>query len=1214
MPKDPGPGDQVPLVYKEIVAPHVESFDHFLNAGLQTVVEYVEPVEIRHTTDGGAYSLWLESPAVTWPVRDDVLLSRDDRLLPRYCREAGTTYKAPFQVDVCYQKQGGPVGRFSKRLGSLPIMVRSTKCHLRHMGRAELARHGEEDNEAGGYFVCNGIERVIRLLIAQRRHYIMALRRPAYRKRGSNYTDAATLIRCVRPDEFSATVRCHYLSDGGVNFAFTLRRAEFFIPAGLLLKCFVEVSDKELYDQLLSGAAPGSSHASFVADRAELLLQRPAALGLRTRVQCLKYLGSHFRGVLGIGQHVGDVQAGLQLLQRHVFIHLTAMPHKLLLLLSMLHKLYALVDGVCCVDNPDALTHHEVLLPGHLLQRILSEKLSDCLQAVSDQVAKDLARVPEEVDLQNEDYVRGVCTRMPDIGRKFEYMLNTGNLVSRSGLDLQQASGFTVVAEKLNFLRYLSHFRSVHRGAFFAQMRTTTVRKLLPEGWGFMCPVHTPDGSPCGLLNHLAAACRVVTAPPQELEDTTQAILNVLAELGMVPSVPLLTPPPVPSYITVMLDGCVVGYVALQRVQPMVDRLRLIKAAVLVAHEGGESACETSPRVASALPELSVSELLVPRHVEVCVVTPERGGPQPGVFLFTHASRLVRPVRQRRSGALELVGTLEQSALHIACPDGGLGGSLGLGFSHEELGAGAMLSVVASATPYSDFNQSPRNMYQCQMGKQTMGTPVHALPHRTDVKLYRLQTPQAPLARTRLHDRYLLDEYPNGTNAVVAVLAYTGYDMEDAMILNRSSAQRGLAHGSLYKTEVLDLRKEKGPRQEFAAEKGRADTSRPVGAFGATLPQNVAVLPGSVAAQRCGALAVDTPSQKDSDRIDCQGLPRVGAVVWPGQSYACTQESVSRRVHRHKLKGEETALVDQVTIIGAGREQEVRRANVRLRFGRNPVIGDKFSSRHGQKGVLSMLWHDVDMPWCSNTGMRPDIIINPHAFPSRMTIGMLVESLSAKAGALTGRFVDATPFQKCDGRDDAVVDPLNTFGKTLEERGFAYRGQETMVSGVTGEEMLCDIFVGIVYYQRLRHMVSDKFQVRSTGPINPLTRQPIKGRKFMGGIRFGEMERDSLLGHGAAYLLHDRLHACSDYAVLDVCSHCGSVLAPLSARAPLVGVAPAFVMGMDGSRSAVGAPQVACHVCDGVGCRVERVAAPYVFKYLVTELAGMNIRVAVELK
>ncbi|KIY92752.1 DNA-directed RNA polymerase I subunit A2 [Monoraphidium neglectum] len=200
------------------------------------------------------------------------------------------------------------------------------------------------------------------------------------------------------------------------------------------------------------------------------------------------------------------------------------------------------------------------------------------------------------------------------------------------------------------------------------------------------------------------------------------------------------------------------------------------------------------------------------------------------------------------------------------------------------------------------------------------------------------------------------------------------------------------------------------------------------------------------------------------------------------------------------------------------------------------------------------------------------------------------------------------PLQWCDGKPS---NPVEVYGRQLEAAGFSKYGQETMISGVTGREMPCDIYVGVVYYQRLRHMVSDKFQVRSTGTVNQLTKQPIKGRKLGGGIRFGEMERDSLLAHGAAYLLHDRLHACSDYHTMDVCTRCGSLLSPLTKAQAVTG--PAFaglVAGLQGPSAA----RVVCKLCDGSGAHIERIGMPFVFKYLATELAAMNIKVSVELR
>jgi DNA-directed RNA polymerase I subunit RPA2 len=608
-----------------------------------------------------------------------------------------------------------------------------------------------------------------------------------------------------------------------------------------------------------------------------------------------------------------------------------------------------------------------------------------------------------------------------------------------------------------------------------------------------------------------------------------------------------------------MLDGVVVGSVRAPEAAAATAALRAAKVA-------------SPPRV--------------PATLEVAYVPPVSGaGAFPGIYLFSSPSRLMRPVRQVATGAIEHIGSLEQVFMSVRCPDGGAGGSEGLVFTHEETGPMAMLSAIASCTPWSDYNQSPRNMYQCQMGKQTMGLPMHSFCYRPDTKLYRLQTPQRPIALTDAYDRYAIDDYPLGTNAVVAVLAYTGYDMEDAMIVNKGSMERGLAHATLYKTDTVSV-------SANAAADGEVFGKR--------------AEPASVGRGRRGS-AAGAPEKKAPDAaVDVDGAPRPGSRIEPGSAIASVLNKATGRARLTKVKGADGAVVDRVALMHApgARGKKETKMSVTMRFNRNPIIGDKFSSRHGQKGVLSFLWPEEDLPYCERTGVRPDILINPHAFPSRMTIGMLVESMASKAGAMDGRFVDASPFQRArDG--EAFVPPMEEHGEVLRKHGYAYHGSETMINGATGEAFDVDIYVGLVYYQRLRHMVSDKFQVRSLGPNNPLTQQPIKGRKAGGGIRFGEMERDSLLAHGAAYLLHDRLHACSDRHVADVCSRCGSLLAPactLRVAGGAQGLEPVTGSGT----------KVVCRVCNTGAC-VERVALPFVFKYLASELAAMNIRLGLEI-
>uniref|UniRef100_A0A183BY36 DNA-directed RNA polymerase n=1 Tax=Globodera pallida TaxID=36090 RepID=A0A183BY36_GLOPA len=474
----------------------------------------------------------------------------------------------------------------------------------------------------------------------------------------------------------------------------------------------------------------------------------------------------------------------------------------------------------------------------------------------------------------------------------------------------------------------------------------------------------------------------------------------------------------------------------------------------------------------------------------------------PGLYIYSGLGRLMRPVRNLLFNQIEQIGIFEQVYLSVV-------------IDPEEAEA---------------------------------GVPIHAWQTRSDNKMYKLQTPQKPLLKLEAHDKYEMDEYPLGTNACVAVISYTGYDMEDAMVINKASYQRGLGIKKTWKWCFWGKPNERG--------------------YG----------------------------------IGADGLPIEGRLYHQGDCYYGTFNLVSGQFHEHKFMYSEPAFCGLVRIV---QEPDHKNHNVHAliqwRIQRNPIIGDKFASRHGQKGINSFLWPPESLPF-SESGMVPDIIFNPHGFPSRMTIGMMIESMAGKAAAMHGASYDASPF---------VFNEENTaiehFGKLLAKSGYNYYGNETMYSGVDGREMQVQIFFGIVYYQRLRHMIADKFQVRSTGPVDPITLQPIKGRKKGGGIRFGEMERDALIAHGAAFCLQDRLFNCSDRDEAEVCARCGSIVSVTRLR-PHIAMAKYRMRPHQTQKFT----RSHCSICLKED-QVFQVQVPRVFRYLCAELGAVNVKVQLSL-
>ncbi|XP_056008154.1 DNA-directed RNA polymerase I subunit RPA2-like isoform X2 [Ostrea edulis] len=951
---------------QDLTKPHIDSFNALIHGGLQRAIQTIPPLEFALPNGDRVMFKMLDAHISRPSVDPNNKFAQTLKVYPAECRERGVSYLGGLNISMLWKLNGRVQDTVEKKIADIPVMVKSDVCNLKGLSPEQLVQKGEEAEEMGGYFICNGIEKIIRMLIMQRRNFPTCIVRPSWKNRGHQYTEYGVSLRSVGDDNIGVTNVLHYLSNGMATLCFSHQKEMFFVPVIFILKGLHNVTDKFIYDQLIRG----KEHDSFYKGCVIAMLRHALSENLTSQKAVLKYIGQLFRVKLRLPEWYSDKLVGEFMLRHSVCVHLENNVDKFNLLIYMTRKLYAFAKGECAAENADNPMFQELLLGGQLYGMILKEKCQDWMVSVKSSIERIAKNYKEQEFLLTVSTLSDALRHTTNLSRSMEYFMASGTVVSRSGLGLMQATGLTVVADKLNFFRYISHFRCVHRGSFFSEMRTTAVRKLLPEAWGFLCPVHTPDGSPCGLLNHLTALAGAVTT-----HHGNSHLADLLFAMGTTPChAPAMGP--MSQCFTVFLDGRILGYIHEDIAQSVEKRLRVMKVKGL-----------------NKVPPMS----------EICLVPKTKFASQyPGLYIFTSTARMIRPVWNLASDCKEWIGTFEQVYMDICVTSAEAKQGV---TTHKELSEVSMLSTVAQFTPFSDFNQSPRNMYQCQMGKQTMGTPLHAIDHRSDNKLYKLQTPQSPIVRPVMYDHYNVDNYPLGTNAIVAVMSYTGYDMEDAMILNKSSFERGFAHASVYKSQIIDLRG-KGNHGRY---------NQPVEVFGC-LPDNSDFVGGYLT--------------KD-------GFPHIGTFLQKGRPFYSVINVQTGQARTVTYMLDEPAYIQQIKALGDNTgTQELCQVCVMLRVKRNPIIGDKFSSRHGQKGVCSMMWPVENMPF-TESGMTPDILFNPHGYPSRMTIGMMIESMAGKSGALHGICHDASPFQFSE--EEPAID---YFGKLLVKAGYNYYGTE----------------------------------------------------------------------------------------------------------------------------------------------------------------------------
>jgi DNA-directed RNA polymerase II subunit RPB2 len=1076
-------------------------------------------------------------------------------MMPNDARLRNLTYASPLNVDVKvttifidHTRNGireSNVRIFPNvHLGKVPVMVGSKYCLLHDQKHIHPSNLGECAEDLGGYFIIQGGERA---MISMER---MSENRPfVFRNGRGNAKEMEVVeIKCIGPDNDqvpkSNTVKIVYHPKNQLitMLRATVPRIKTDIPLIILFRALGVLADKDIYE-LIVGYDNDPTYDHIIT---ESILE---ASSITTKEQALNWLAEHTNTWSVKSQKQSNVQ---DIINEELFPQIGGGEmnyEKACFLAHMTRKVLWTSSQRLPTDDRDGYPNKRVDIPGFLLADLFrktynNRMVKDMKAALSKEIHggswKATGNWTEIVNINNINKI--IKSTILDVCLKSS--LATGNFGSGK-IGGPSKIGVSQVLNRMNYFAGISHLRRIST-PIEKTGKLIAPRKQHNTQFGYICPCETPEGHGVGVIKNMATTTGIT------IFSSPITVYAFIQNLNKLVSLRDSTIQQKHDETRVFLNGSWIGILLNNDTIEVVDKLRKAKRA-------GQIHIYTGIVWKNAFKELWITteagRVIRPLYYAPTlreIISDKTGVLKKQIMEIKDWNKLLFWESPTGKHLFEYIDAGETEGIYIAMNYDKVVEDNSV--THCEIHPSVLLGTTASCIPFPDHNQSPRNAYQSSMGKQAMSIYSLNFRERFDAMAHVLCYPEIPMVSPYMSKFYGAQSLPAGQNVVVAIMTYSGYNQEDSIMLNRASLERGRYRSIFYRTYKDEERKNQssGEEEKFCMPdpietkhmKNANYTKLGEDGF---VPKDQYVTPDDILIGKVVPLRVAT-----------------GAVLPAG---AKKQRDVSKMP-----RNSESGYIDKIYKNRNGEGYNF--VKIRMRQDRIPEIGDKFATRHAQKGTTGMILNPEDMPQTAS-GIIPDIIMNPHAIPSRMTIGQLMETLLSKLGCMAGCLGDASPF------NGTTIDDIAKFLR--DQYGMEPYGNEIMYNGYTGRMMETSIFIGPCYYQRLRHCSADKMHSRASGPLVMLTRQPAEGRARDGGLRFGEMERDCVVAHGMTEFTKERLMECSDSFSCYSCKGCGLL--------------------------AIANPEQSIWACRGCGNTTEfsHINIPYATKLLLQELETMNI-------